>query len=341
MRQSRSRIIKSGLYVLTIIILVYVVVYMPTPYMINQPGTAEEIKPMVTVQDADPEEKGTFMLTTVSVSYANLAMLVTSQFNTHAEIIRKEPDRDEKEYATEQKYYMSSSQSNAIVAAYNQADVPYEIVPEYVFIVGLSKTIQTKGDFLPGDIFTKVNGASVGRLEDLASLLKGKKVGETVSVELKRDGKILNQQVELVEIGGDSETTKAGLGVSIGEVRKVMPNESGKEVKFANTRIGGPSAGLMFTLEIYNQLTSGDLSKGYRIAGTGTMSVDGTVGPIGGVQFKIVASDREHAEIFFVPESNYNDAKAKAEAIGSKMTLVPVKNVDDALKYLEELPPKA
>ncbi|MNP27216.1 Lon protease [compost metagenome] len=93
----------------------------------------------------------------------------------------------------------------------------------------------------------------------------------------------------------------------------------------------------MFTLEIYNQLTPGDLSKGYRVAGTGTMAEDGTVGPIGGVQFKIVASDREKAEIFFVPEDNYKDAKAKADAIGTQMKLVPVKTVDDALDYLNGL----
>lgn len=341
MQQSRSRMMKFGLYLLSLVVLVYVVVFMPTPYMINQPGTAEEIKPMVSVQGGDAEEKGTFMLTTVSVSYANLAMLITSPFNAHAEVVRKEADRNDKEYETEQKYYMSNSQSNAIVAAYNKANVPYDIVPEYVFIVGLSKTIQTKGDFLPGDIITKLNGTSVGRLEDLATLLKGKVAGDIVPVEIKRDGKVLNQKVELVEIGKDSGIAKAGLGVSVGEVRKIEPHESDKEVKFVNTKIGGPSAGLMFTLEIYNQLTPGDLSKGYRIAGTGTMSEDGTVGAIGGVQFKIVASNREHAEIFFVPEANYNDAKAKAEKIGSTMKLVPVKHVDDALKYIEELDPKA
>jgi PDZ domain-containing protein len=341
MQQSRSRMIKFGLYLLSLVILVYVVVYMPTPYMINQPGTAEELKPMVSVQGGDTEEKGTFMLTTVSVSYANLAMLITSQFDANAEVVRKEPDRNEQEYKTEQKYYMSSAQSNAIVAAYNKTNVSYDIVPEYVFIVGLSKTNQTKGDFQSGDMITKLNGTPVGKLDDLATLLEGKVAGDIVPVELKREGKVLNQQVELVEIGGDSGISKAGLGVSVGEVRKIKPRDPGNEVTFADTKIGGPSAGLMFTLEIYNQLTPGDLTKGYRIAGTGTMSGDGTVGAIGGVQFKIVASNREHAEIFFVPEANYSDAKAKAEQIGSTMKIIPVKHVDDALKYIEQLEPKA
>ncbi|GIP52160.1 MULTISPECIES: SepM family pheromone-processing serine protease [Paenibacillus] len=340
MRKSRSAVIKAGLYFISLAILVYVVVYMPTPYMIHQPGSADEIKPMVSVAGGDQEEKGAFMLTTVSVSYANLAMLITTQFKRHAEIIRKEPDRNDEEYETQQRYYMSSSQSNSIMAAYKQAKIDYAVVPEYVFVVGFSKTVTPKGDFHPGDIIKKLNGEQIGNFEGLAAALKGKTSGDKVPLELERGGKKIDQQVELVKIGEENGEPKAGLGVSVGEVRKVQPSDPDKEVHFEDTRIGGPSAGLMFTLEIYNQLTPGDLSKGYRVAGTGTMSEDGSVGPIGGVQFKIVASERQHADIFFVPEDNYKEAKAKADEIKSGMKLVPVKQVDDALKYLEELPAK-
>lgn len=340
MRKSRSTAIKAGLYIISLALLVYVVVYMPTPYMIHQPGSADEIKPMVSVAGGDQEEKGAFMLTTVSVSYANLAMLITTQFKRHAEIIRKEPDRNDEEYETQQRYYMSSSQSNSIMAAYKHAEIDYSVVPEYVFVVGFSKTVTPKGDFHPGDIIKKLNGKTIGNFEGLAEALKGKNAGDKVPVELERGGKKVDQQVELVKIGEENGEPKAGLGVSVGEVRKVQPSDPDKEVLFKDTRIGGPSAGLMFTLEIYNQLTPGDLSKGYRVAGTGTMSEDGSVGPIGGVQFKIVASERQHADIFFVPEDNYKEAKAKADEIQSGMKLVPVKQVDDALKYLEELPAK-
>ncbi|KFN09233.1 SepM family pheromone-processing serine protease [Paenibacillus macerans] len=341
MRQSRSIAIKAGLYVLTMAVIVYVVVFMNTPYMINQPGTAEEVKPIVSIESGDKEEKGAFMLTTVSVSYANLWMLATSPFNKDAEVVRKEPDRNDAEYETEQRYYMSSSQSSAVMAAYRKAGVKYDVVSQYVFIIGLSKESEPKGNFLSGDIIRAVDGQPVKRFEDLAPSLQGKKPGDIVPVQLSRDGKTVEEQVELVQIVDAEGIRKAGLGVSVGEVLKVEAADKAKEVTFADTEIGGPSAGLMFTLEIYNQLTPGDLTKGHRIAGTGTISEDGTVGPIGGVQFKIVAAEREKAEIFFVPEANYKDAKAKAEKIGSKMELVPVKKLDDALNYLQALKPKA
>lgn len=321
-------------------VIVYVVVFMNTPYMINQPGTAEEVKPIVSVKSGDTEEKGAFMLTTVSVSYANLWMLATSPFNKDAEVIRKEPDRNDKEYETEQRYYMSNSQSSAVMAAYRKAGVKYDVVSQYVFIIGLSKENEPKGNFLSGDIIRQVNGQPVKKFEDLAPLLQGKKPGDVVPVQLSRSGKTVEEQVELVQIVNAEGVRKAGLGVSVGEVLKVEATDKTKEVTFADTEIGGPSAGLMFTLEIYNQLTPGDLTKGHRIAGTGTISEDGIVGPIGGVQFKIVAAEREKAEIFFVPEANYKEAKAKAEAIGSKMKLVPVKKLDDALNYLQALKQK-
>ncbi|WP_068619446.1 SepM family pheromone-processing serine protease [Paenibacillus tuaregi] len=342
MQQRNSRIFKSLLYVMLLVVMVYVVVFMPTPYMVNQPGSAEEIKPMIRVAGGDPEEKGTFMMTTVSVTYANVAALIASQFNSQAQIVRKTPEQGGKEYETQQIYYMSDSQSSAMAAAYHKAKVPFNIVSEYVFVVSLSKSNPPKGDFAPGDIIRKVEGQALTRFEQLSGILKTKKAGDRVSVELERDGKTLSQQAELIPLkdpatGGN----RAGFGLNIGELRKVKSVDPKQQVEFAHTQVGGPSAGLMFTLEIYNQLTPGDLSKGYRIAGTGTMSTDGTVGPIGGVQFKIVAADREKAEIFFVPEDNYKDAKKKAEEIGTSMKLVPVKTVDDALNYLSKLKAKA
>jgi PDZ domain-containing protein len=102
----------------------------------------------------------------------------------------------------------------------------------------------------------------------------------------------------------------------------------------------------MFSLEIYNQLNKEDYTKGYQIAGTGTIDPDGTVGPIGGIEQKIVAADKAGAEIFFAPnvkggkDSNYPAAVKTARDIHSKMKIVPVDTFDDAINYLNKLPNK-
>jgi PDZ domain-containing protein len=94
----------------------------------------------------------------------------------------------------------------------------------------------------------------------------------------------------------------------------------------------------MFTLEIYDQLTPGDLANGKRIAGTGTVDEEGNVGPIGGAWQKIVAADEEKAEVFFVPAgSNYEEALESRDRLDSDIEVVPVKTVEDAIRYLEEM----
>ena len=127
------------------------------------------------------------------------------------------------------------------------------------------------------------------------------------------------------------------------------------QVQIDSSTIGGPSAGLMFTLEVMNQLTEHDMTKGYHVAGTGQVFEDGTIGPIGGIDFKVLSADREGVDIFFAPHNeemenahvngerkltNYEVAKKVAEELGTSMKIVPVTHVTDAVHYLEQLPTK-
>ena len=141
---------------------------------------------------------------------------------------------------------------------------------------------------------------------------------------------------------------KNGIGISLidrTEAKGDVP------VQFATQGIGGPSAGMMFSLAIYTQVADPDLRQGRHIAGTGTTNQDGTVGDIGGIDKKVVAADKEGAEIFFAPnnpvskeekkanpkaKSNYETAKEAAKQIHSKMKIVPVKTLQDAIDYLKK-----
>lgn len=335
---------RTTLYIAVLAIMVYVLVYMPTPYIITQPGSAEAVKPMVQVKNGDEKEDGEFLMTTVSASYANLSLLFLSVFNEHAEIGKKAErlhGKTKDEYSAEQVYYMSDSQSSAMEAAYEQAGIAYRIVPEHIFVFGLSKDPAPQGDIQAGDKILSVNGVPTPDHTVLSKELQDKKVGDRIEMQLNRNGETITREVTLVPIKDtDTGNTRAGLGVMIGTIQKVKPEDPANQIEFKDTQVGGPSAGLMFTLEIYNQLTPGDLTKGHIIAGTGTITKEGIVGPIGGVVHKIVAADRKNAEIFFVPRDNYEDAKKKADSIGTEMKLIPVDTVEDALDYIETLPEK-
>lgn len=139
------------------------------------------------------------------------------------------------------------------------------------------------------------------------------------------------------------DSNKVGIGITLVDDKEIITNP---KVTVNTDEIGGPSAGLMFTLEIYNQLMEEDFTRGYRIAGTGTIDSKGNVGPIGGIDQKVVAADKAGAEIFFAPNekgksgSNYRVAVKTARDIDTKMKIVPVDVFDDAVNYLQKLPKK-
>ena len=99
---------------------------------------------------------------------------------------------------------------------------------------------------------------------------------------------------------------------------------------------GGPSAGLIFTLSVYNSLISQDLTGGRRIAGTGTIALDGSVGPIGGVKQKIFAAEAVGATYFLCPVDNYADAVSVAKSL----KVVKIATVQQAIDFLRSLPPQ-
>ncbi|MCM3337248.1 PDZ domain-containing protein [Paenibacillus sp. MER TA 81-3] len=325
------------------LLFVYVMVYMPTPYVVFTPGSAEEVKPMVSVKAGDEAEAGTFMLTTVRRTYANIAMLVWKAFDPNAEFGKKEESlrgRTEQEYVTEQMFNMSNSQLGAVLAAYNHLSIPYKLESQGVYVVSNDPKL-AHNELQTNDRILEVGGLKVDEFADLLQALQGRKAGETLQVKVQRgkETKLVNATLVEIQDGNDPSKKRVGLGLYYGKKKDAVPTDRNKTVTFKESDIGGPSAGLMFTLELINRLSPGDLTQGHRIAGTGTIDLEGNVGPIGGVRHKVVAADRERAELFLVPEGNYEEAQAKLKKMNTKMKLVPVRTLQDALQAIEQLGP--
>lgn len=364
------------------ITIVYAVNFIPVPYYIYKPGTAEVLKPMVKVAEGDPEEKGAFMLTTITMGRSSVLGLFTSRWNPNADIRKKEEvlrGSTEEEYSARQQFIMLDSQGNAIQAAYAMAQIPYSIDSTGVLVMQTVKGMPAYGILEPGDRIVRVGDRPIIKHADVVNELKGRKVGETVEVTVKRGKEEKRLSVTLQDLNelerkakqaaGTGEAAsgatnpagrsaeagepRVGLGISTAELLEIVPEAAGKKVTIDAGAIGGPSAGLLFSLEIYNQLTPGDLTKGYRIAGTGTIDAKGNVCSIGGIRQKIVAADREKADIFFAPVDrvkgecnltadvpNASDAIDQAAKIETPMKVVPVATLADALRYLDGLPAK-
>ena len=200
------------------------------------------------------------------------------------------------------------------------------------------------GKLRPGDRIFEVDGKKIKSSEQFINYIAGKKAGDVVTLTFKREGKVKKESLELRPF--PDEENKVGIGIGLVDDKEAV---TVPEIEIRTDNIGGPSAGLMFALEIYDQLTKEDLTRGYRIAGTGTLAPDGKVGRIGGIEQKVIAAHKSGAEIFFAPkedgeqgigELNYEAALRTAKDIGTDMKIVPVASFDEAVRYLEELPPK-
>ncbi|MDU0201400.1 SepM family pheromone-processing serine protease [Paenibacillus sp. MAH-36] len=339
------------------IVIIYLLFFVRLPFFIFMPGTAEEIKPMVTIPRGSDLEKGTLMLTTVRVADANMINYLIGLVHPYEEIQPKtsvlRKGESEQEYTQRQEYVMLTSQASAIQAAYTHAKVPFHINHEGVMVLQTLPGLSGEKVLKPGDVLLKAGEKDVKVAQDLLDALKGKKAGESITVTYSRN-KV--QQQATLALGalplqqGETGEPRAGIGVVPADMQAVKADQEDQQVSIKAGEIGGPSAGLMFSLEIFNQLVPEDITKGYRIAGTGTIETDGTVGPIGGIQHKIIAADREKADFFFAPKdvtykdgtkiTNYSDAVQRANQIKTKMKIVEIGTMDDALKYLAALPPK-
>jgi len=304
---------------------------------------AKVLDEVIQVEEGKDAE-GVFMLTTVWMGKANLITYTLGKINKYYEIQRIDDvyleDETDEEYHVRQLYYMENSQENALEVAFNRAGLDVEVKYNGIYVLGIISGSPAENVLKPGDRILSVDGKELNSSGDFTDYIQGKNEGDRVELTIERKKEVLKKEVTLKVV---EQIGKVGLGISLVEDKEVFTNP---KVEFNTQQIGGPSAGLMMSLEIYNQLVDEDITKGYKIAGTGTIDPSGKVGRIGGIEQKIVAAHKSGADIFFAPnengekDSNYQMALKTAEDIKTKMVIVPVDTFKDALEYLDSLEPK-
>lgn len=333
----KRNIRKERLIKLVGLIVIFLIIsnFIPTPYMVTSPGIAQELSPLVTVKDGyKGKSSGDFMLTAVSSKRANvLDYIYISLFDPAGYDLSPRQQQipagmKMEEYINIMAALMEESKVKAQAVALKKAgyEVNLKESGDGAEIVQVVEGGSAEKKLKSGDIIVSVNGKKVELATDAVNLIREKKIGERVDITVRRDGETKSFQLETVEIEG--QPNKPSIGVII--ITKNLSYNFPRETIFHTENIVGPSAGGMFTLEIYNQLIEKDITNGQKIAGTGTISSDGTIGMIDGILQKIIAADKAGAELFLVPEGNYEEAQKTDREI----KLVMIKNIDDAVAYL-------
>lgn len=336
------------------VLLVAYLFFYPLDYYISKPGGAYNTEDFVKVLGGDEDDKGSFSLTTVSMAKATPFSYILASIRDFYDIrpvdeVRQEEEDDE-EYKVRQLKMMDDSKFNALYIAFTRAEKPFYVTYKGIYVLNVYEDSAAEGILEPGDIIVEVDNQTIKDKEMLSNYLLKLQKNDKVSVVIEREGQLLTKSISIKEI--PNSDGKIGIGISYNESKTIRTEPN---VNMDTNEIGGPSAGLMFTLEILNQLVDEDLTKGYDIAGTGEMLTDGKVGRIGGIEKKVVAAHKEGKDYFFAPDdeitdemkkeipgitSNYELAKETAKKIGTKMEIVPVQTIDDAINFLNELSPK-
>lgn len=326
----------AGLVALPLVLALVLVAWLvPLPYTIYSPGPTVNVlgsyrgSPIVSVQGHKAyRDGGELRMTTVSETtrdadlglWTLLAAWVDKDDAIYPHSVAyPEADQTEKQDKQEGAVQMSTAQQDAVAAALEK--LGYDV--DRVAIAQVDKGAPATGKVKAGDLLLSVDGTRVTTPEEAVAAVQKVTPGDPVRLGLKRGGKTRTATVTT-----GTKKGKAYVGVALGSSYD-FPFKVSIGI---NPAIGGPSAGLMMALSVYDTLTPGSLTGGAHVAGTGTIDADGDVGAIGGIQQKIPGAMHDGARLFLVPAANCQDVEG---ADHGDMRLVKVSTFNGALKAVE------
>ncbi|WP_132991951.1 PDZ domain-containing protein [Gordonia zhaorongruii] len=339
-RGGRRRLITIYVAVALLALFIGLGMYVRVPYValgpgptVNTLGTAAPDDPksprvVEVVGAVDPTPTGHLNLTTVSLYdgmslFSALGKWVSSSYELEPRESYYPSDRSEEEVQQQNVAQMSGSEDDATLAALHHLRLPTAVGVKQIVDKGPAARVLRDGDRV-----ITIGGRKVSSMEEMSKTIDAHRPGEQVDVTFLRDGKEQTAPVTLAKRPDDP--ARAFLGVTM----RSVPADPAKDIKYSVGDIGGPSAGLMLTLSVIDQMTPGDLSHGDFIAGTGTIDPSGEVGEIGGINHKVRAASEAGATAFLVPAGNCSLARSDAP---DGIELLKVGNLDEALNALNSL----
>ena len=328
-----KKYIKEYYKIIIVYILILTTFLIEFPYYISAPGglinTDDKIK---TTENFKME--GSLNMAYVSEIHATIPTLVVSLFNKDWDVEKETEVKNDNETIEEKNYrnkkLLEEANDTALLVAYKHSDIDYQVTNNKVYVTYIDEWAQT--ELKIGDQILKVDNQKITDKNSLFSYIASKNIKDKVKIEVKDiNGNKKNRKATLINVLDEPK-----VGAVITETFDVESNEKVK-FNFKDSE-SGSSGGLMLTLAIYSHLNQIDLTDGKTIVGTGTIDINGNVGEISGIKYKLIGAVNKHADIFLVPEGkNYEEAKKVKKEKGYDIDLVPVETFDEALKYLKNL----
>ena len=306
----------------------------PVPYVALGPGptfdTLGEVegKPVVAIEGTPIKPtSGHLNMTTVSQRDGlTLGQALAFWASGEDQLVPRDlvfpPEKSRDDIEKSQNADFQRSEDNAEYAALNYLKFQKAVTVEKVTDPGPSV-----GKLQPGDALEAVDGTKTPTIETFTSLLKATKPGQEIVIDYRRTNSAPGKA--RITLGRNDDREYGYLGVAVQDAPWAPFT-----VDFNLANIGGPSAGLMFSLAVVDKLTTGDLNGAKFVAGTGTIGPDGNVGPIGGITHKMSSAQEAGATVFLVPADNGDEART---ATGNTMELLKAENLTQTVEALQTL----
>ena len=311
----------------------------PAPYTTLSPGSATDTRTLIQVAKGQKvyNHPGEFLFVTVSeLDRPSFFQVLTGWIAPHVDVFPTAVVSGGLTAAQNARYsavLMANSKQSATFQALSRLGFGPSEVANGVFVSQIVQGSPADGALSAGDTITNVSGTAIYSSQDLQGFLAHKKPGQTIVLTVDRPGVSLDHKVTMrlgTQVKDNKKVPYMGIFLETRPSYKLP-----FRVDFDTGNIGGPSAGLALTLSLMDKLSPRGLTKGHKIAVTGTMEVDGSVGPIGGIAQKIVAVRNSGAQYFLVPTDEYAQAK---ELAGPQLKVFAVTSLDNALAVLKKLP---
>ena len=321
-----KQFIKENYKFLLLILLIVLFFNVKVPYYIMAPGGTINITDRVEMEGYQNKDGSLNMLYVSEYEGTPATLLVAKlkSWDIEKNEERQISDESISDIEKRNKIMRDNSLDIATMVAYTEAGKEITIKDKKNVVIGVTKD----NGLEVGDVILKTDGQECDDIKEIKKIISSKEVGDTITFKVLRN----NKEEEIKSKILLEDNTKVIGVVIITEYDYDIDPEI--NVKFKKTE-SGASGGLMLTLTIYNAISDEDMIKGRNIAGTGTISPDGTVGEIDGIKYKIMGAAQDKMDIVFVPSANYDEAIKTKEKYNYDINIIKVDTFDEAVEYLK------
>jgi Lon-like protease len=318
--------LRTGGYVL-LVAFAFAAGWIPLPFFSFGPGPAREIVPLIHVDGAPTYgSSGRLVMTTIQFTQVTALGALVAWVDPEEAVV----DRDDvyppglSQPQEEQRAISQMDQSKIDAAAVVLSDVT-DYPAEHgsgALVEFVGADCPADGRLFPGDLIERIDGEHVDSRREASRLIDAVPADEPIEFRVEADGEEHDVRVARGSCPGSDEPL---IGIVLVEAFPF-------EVTIESGDVGGPSAGLMWAVGLFDLLTRGDLTAGRTIAGTGTIDLEGNVGPIGGILNKVLAARDANADVMLVPRDNFPELR---DVDTGDLRLIPVSTFDEAVDGLE------